>query len=109
MTRTGISRFEAAAKKGALYTEKTYVNGTFTLNILVRKGPYANDQKWIVGLLLLAIKDLQNGLLAVGGQTAIGRGVFSAAEDLKIDGESGKENEYIAASIANLQSRKEQA
>lgn len=109
MTRTGISRFEAAAKKGALYTEKTYVNGTFTLNILVRKGPYANDQKWIVGLLLLAIKDLQNGLLAVGGQTAIGRGVFSAAEYLKIDGESGKENEYIAASIANLQSRKEQA
>ena len=27
---------------------------------------------------MLALKDLQNGFLAVGGQTAIGRGLFSA-------------------------------
>lgn len=109
MVRTGVSRFESAVKQGALYCEKTYVNGDLTLEMSVRKGNDPADEKWIVGLLLLAIKDLQNGFLAVGGQTAIGRGIFSANGNLTIDGEEGKEEIYIAELLQNLGNRKEKA
>ena len=97
MTRTGISRFENSARNGALYKEKTYVDGTFTLRLSVcRENP---NVEWIIGILLLAVKDLQNGFLAVGGQTSIGRGIFEANGPLTIDGEENKEDAYIASSI----------
>ena len=97
MTRTGISRFENSARNGALYKEKTYVDGVFTLRLSVcRENP---NMDWIIGILLLAVKDLQNGFLAVGGQTSIGRGIFEANGPLTIDGEENKEDEYIASSI----------
>jgi CRISPR/Cas system CSM-associated protein Csm3 (group 7 of RAMP superfamily) len=97
MTRTGISRFENSARNGALYKEKTYVDGVFTLRLSVcRENP---NVEWIIGILLLAVKDLQNGFLAVGGQTSIGRGIFEANGPLTIDGEENKEDEYIASSI----------
>ena len=97
MTRTGISRFENSARNGALYKEKTYVDGTFTLRLSVcKENP---NVEWIIGILLLAVKDLQNGFLAVGGQTSIGRGIFEANGPLTIDGEENKEDEYIASSI----------
>ena len=97
MTRTGISRFENSARNGALYKEKTYVDGAFTLRLSVcKENPNA---EWIIGILLLAVKDLQNGFLAVGGQTSIGRGIFEANGPLTIDGEENKEDEYIASSI----------
>lgn len=97
ITRTGISRFENSARNGALYKEKTYVDGVFTLRLSVcRENP---NVEWIIGILLLAVKDLQNGFLAVGGQTSIGRGIFEANGPLTIDGEENKEDEYIASSI----------
>lgn len=97
MTRTGISRFENSARNGALYKEKTYLDGVFTLRLSVcRENP---NVEWIIGILLLAVKDLQNGFLAVGGQTSIGRGIFEANGPLTIDGEENKEDEYIASSI----------
>lgn len=86
MVRTGVSRFESAVRKGSLYTEKTYVDGTLNVRIDVRKGDNPQDEAWIIGILLLVLKDLQNGLLAVGGQTAIGRGIFSANGPITIDG-----------------------
>lgn len=97
MTRTGISRFENSARNGALYKEKTYVDGTFTLRLSVCKENPNMD--WIIGILLLAVKDLQNGFLAVGGQTSIGRGIFEANGPLTVDGEENKEDAYIASSI----------
>lgn len=102
MTRTGVSRFESAVKKGALYKERTYVGGTVTLKILVNKNT-SGEEKWMIGLLLLAIKDLQNGYLSVGGETAIGRGLFSENGPILIDGESGKEDMYIKDLVNNLQ------
>lgn len=102
MTRTGVSRFESAVKKGALYKERTYVGGTVTLKISVNKNT-SGDEKWMIGLLLLAIKDLQNGYLSVGGETAIGRGLFSKNGPILIDGESGKEDTYINDLVNNLQ------
>lgn len=98
IVRTGISRFEAAVKDGTLYKEKTYVDGKVTVKISVRRGKNPENTAWITGLLLLAVKDLANGFLAVGGQTAVGRGTFSmdAERAILIDGEEGKEEEFIA-------------
>ena len=86
-----------SCRNGALYKEKTYVNGTFTLKLSINKENPNMD--WIIGILLLAVKDLQNGFLAVGGQTSIGRGIFEANGPLTIDGEENKEDAYIASSI----------
>ena len=79
MARTGISRFESAARDGALYKERTCVDGDINLNIIVRKNEEHKDEEWIIGILLLALRDLQNGFLAVGGQTAIGNAFRSLA------------------------------
>lgn len=102
MVRTGVSRFESVVRKGSLYTEKTYVDGTLNVRIDVRKGSDPQDEAWILGMLLLVLKDLQNGLLAVGGQTAIGRGIFSANGPITIDGECSVENSLIGNLLKNM-------
>ena len=102
MVRTGVSRFESAVKNGSLYTEKTYVDGTLNVRIDVRKGNDPQDEAWILGMLLLVLKDLQNGLLAVGGQTAIGRGIFSANGPITIDGECSVENFLIGNLLKHM-------
>ena len=80
MTRTAISRFEFSSFDGGLYTEKTYINGKVNLKIQIE-----DCKDWMIGLLLVALHDLQHGYLAVGGQTAIGRGIFEGNE-IKING-----------------------
>lgn len=101
--RTGVSRFESSAKNGALYQEKTYVGGNLTLRISVKKGN--SNTKWIIGILLLAIKDLQNGFLAIGGQTSVGRGLFKGKSEagkdnvIKIDGDTEIVDDYISKSF----------
>ena len=102
MMRTGVSRFESAVKDGALYKEKTYVDGELVLRLAVRKGIMPEDEKWILGILLLALKDLQNGFLAVGGQTAIGRGLFEDNGAILIDGQEGLEDQMIQDSLKNM-------
>lgn len=80
MTRAAISRFEFTCFDGALYTEKTYVQGKVHLKIQIE-----DCKDWMIGLLLIALHDLQHGYLAIGGQTAIGRGIFEGNE-IQING-----------------------
>lgn len=101
MTRTGISRFESAVKDKTLFTEKTYVDGTVELNILIKKRIY-KEQDWILGLLLLAVEDLRNGFLAVGGATAIGRGIFKENGAVLLDGKELNIHAEIAKSFQFL-------
>ena len=61
--------------------------------------PVTEETEWIIGFLLLALKDLQNGFLAVGGQTAVGRGVFAANGNILIDGKENMVDTYISASL----------
>jgi len=104
MTRVGISRFESAARKRALYQELTYVNGELTLEVLIKKSVY-QDQEWMLGILLLAIEDLRNGLLAVGGETAIGRGIFQKNGEITLDGQRLNVNETIARSFKQMKEK----
>ena len=50
----------------------------------------------------MALKDLQNGFLSVGGQTAVGRGVFEPDGELRIDGKAGIEDGIISEMFRSL-------
>ncbi len=83
VTRTAIDRFTAAAKNGSLYSEISFFGGNTKLDIMVSKQKKQGelDFRVIVGLLELIILDIMNGYVAIGGQVAIGRGIFSGKQN----------------------------
>lgn len=72
ISRNAIDRFTGGASDGALFTEQTYYGGNTSLFIEFE------DQidEYIAKALAASIVDLHCGLLAVGGETSIGRGQF---------------------------------
>ena len=73
--RTKIDRFTQGVIEGALFDEvplwsdnNTYVKINATIN------KFDETKKWQAGLLLLAIKDLWNADLPIGGEKNVGRG-----------------------------------
>lgn len=102
MTRNKINRFDASTVDGALYSEVSCMNGKTELELMVRKDAYG-EYKAIVGLLYLVIRDIQKGYVAVGGQSAIGRGIFAADGDRSIScSEPLTEQECLAALYASV-------
>ena len=88
LTRNKIDRFSGGVSDKALFSEVAYYNGETTLGIKVKKSIKEDeDNSRIIGLIALVIKDIDNGLIALGGQTAIGRGMFKVME-ATINGES---------------------
>ncbi|MBR5315363.1 MAG: CRISPR-associated protein [Firmicutes bacterium] len=73
LSRNSIDRFSAGTSNGALFTEKTYFGGTTTLKVSFTKCPDAKVKKAFAA----TVADLNNGFLAVGGLTAVGRGLFT--------------------------------
>lgn len=104
MVRNGVSRFESGAKQGALFKEVSYVGGTTELKVKVEQ---CEEAPAIIGYLLLALKDLSNGYLAVGGQTAVGRGLFESRGELYITGTEYTEEQCLKEAYRVLK-RKEQ-
>ena len=86
LSRTSIDRFTGGAVDEALFTEKTYYGGATNLNIswLGKEGMPSE----IMDYLAAALTDLHYGFLAVGGETSIGRGLFSIelVNDKKVAG-----------------------
>jgi CRISPR/Cas system CSM-associated protein Csm3 (group 7 of RAMP superfamily) len=80
MTRNQINRFDASTKNGALYSEQSYFGGNTILELMVRKEA---DYEACIGFLIMAISDLANGYVSVGGQTAVGRGLFEKRDEIK--------------------------
>lgn len=72
ITRNSIDRFSAATNDGALYTELTIYGGRTRLIVTLPK----NTDTVKRNALLAAFADLDNGFIAVGGLTAVGRGLF---------------------------------
>lgn len=100
MTRNKINRFDASTQDGALYTEISYFGGTTDLEIMVIKGI---NYKAILGLIMLVISDIVNGYVAIGGQTAVGRGLFEANGEAKFSEEHLTESECRKALYRYLQ------
>lgn len=105
LTHNAIDRFTGGTIDGALYTEKTWFNGTTKLKIQIdtqkrvakkkstrnKDSDKNNDSRAIdkefYAALAATILDLHLGILSVGGLTSIGRGLFSI-ENIQINGES---------------------
>lgn len=89
-TRNAINRFSGGTVDGALYTEKTYCDGTTELNI---RCDITNLDKAIVKgfatVLTAAILDLDRGYMSVGGLTSVGHGLFKVMEVSVNDVETG--------------------
>lgn len=89
ITRNAIDRFTGGAADGALYTEKTYYGGNTELKIFIKSDSIDDNFR---NALAAAIADLHGGYLAVGGLTAVGRGLF------KVTAVNGEDNiEEISA------------
>ncbi len=76
-TRNAIDRFTGGTINGALYTEKTYYNGTAQLEIRCDfTGIDREAVREFANTLAAAIIDLQEGILSIGGLTSVGHGLF---------------------------------
>jgi len=63
-----IDRFTQGSADGGLFGSGVFAQGKTTLRIRYR-------DEWMAELLSLVIEDINDGLLAIGGQTSIGRGL----------------------------------
>ena len=93
-TRNAIDRFTGGTVDGALYTEKTYYNGNTELCIDCDfSGIEQESRNHFASVMAAAIMDLHGGYMAVGGLTAVGRGIFKITE-IWIDGKRYLPEEY---------------
>jgi len=91
VTRNKINRFDNSTIDQALFSEISYFGGKCNLDIMVKKDADAN---WVLGLIALVIKDIKYGFLAIGGQTAIGRGLFISKGIAPIENEDNYLKEF---------------
>lgn len=76
-TRNAIDRFSGGTVDRALYTERTYYHGETELHITCDLTDIKEAEKErFAAVLAAAIMDLHGGYMAVGGLTAVGRGLF---------------------------------
>lgn len=79
-----------------IYVNKEiYVKSSSEVNI--------NISDYVIGFILIALKDLQNGYLSIGGQTSIGRGIFEEDGSIVITEGICSEEEYISNCIKLLE------
>lgn len=84
MFRNSINRFHGKTMNTGLFREKSYFDGKTTLTIRIDKT--VNHLDVVVNILKAIIEDINDGFLALGGLTAIGRGIFKCIEPLSITG-----------------------
>lgn len=92
-TRNAIDRFTGGTVDGALYTEKTYYDGDTELTIscdftgMEKHDKDNSSRNAFAQALSAAIMDLHSGYMAVGGLTAVGRGLFEVKK-ITVDGKA---------------------
>lgn len=74
-SRSAINRFTGGSADKALYTERVHYGGETVLTITLRKNEVQDKERFLKALAA-AVVDLHEGILAVGGETSIGRGLF---------------------------------
>jgi len=97
-THTAIDRFTQGTTDGALYDDSIIADCTTQLRIKIR-----HFEKWIEDLLLLVVLDINDGYLAIGGQTSIGRGIF------KLEGFNSSDFSALSRKILEIKETDESA
>jgi CRISPR/Cas system CSM-associated protein Csm3 (group 7 of RAMP superfamily) len=99
--RVSIDRFTGGARETALFSEQPAFGGydtTLEVNIKL-----VNPENYEVGLLLLLLKDLWTGDLALGGESSVGRGRLKGKEaNLALHSAAVSQECKIVASGENL-------
>lgn len=96
LSHNAIDRFSGGVVENALYTEMTYYGGTANLKITFD----TNISEALQKAFAAAVEDLHQGFMAIGGLTAIGRGIFKVR---KINGKSvGEENSIYHMVLGEL-------
>lgn len=107
VSRNSIDRFSGGAVSTALFTEKMYYGGTKgTLSITISdsigipvdnsKGENKVDRETVFNAIAVAIADLHEGFITVGGESSIGHGLFDITKieindkDLELDEITGE-------------------
>lgn len=72
--RTKIDRFTGGAAKSALFDAFVSYSGKTSLTLTFEK-----SEPWMIALVLLALKDICNGIQPVGGEASIGRGILKGS------------------------------
>ncbi len=107
LSRNAIDRFTGGTASGALYTERTFYGGNGGLDISFTRD--LDDKE--VSVLAAAITDLHYGFLAVGGLTAVGKGLFTVdkVNDFDLSDEDSPEEIYdlIKELIQETQTKEE--
>lgn len=98
LTRTKVDRFTGSAAYRALFTHRIHYGG----NTLLRFNICGTGLEWAVGLLLLVLRDMDEGLTPLGGEIAVGRGLLKLDwNQLKINGKDitnkGEDSNYMMA------------
>jgi len=76
ITRVKINRFTGGAADGALFTERPWAGGKTTLVVRYPAGDTECEK-----LIRIALDAMHRGILTIGGETAIGRGVFQVVSE----------------------------
>ena len=99
LVRNAIDRFTNGTKDGALYTEKTVYGGNCELEISIDTREWKVNKKVykveniIINAILATIIGINFGFVAVGGLTAVGRGLFTI-KNMEINGKTLDEVDY---------------
>ncbi|WP_020155443.1 RAMP superfamily CRISPR-associated protein [Caldibacillus debilis] len=102
--RIKIDRYTGGTVRGALFNELPVYHGHTDLVMEIEADE--NEVEPDLGLLLLALKDLMNGYLSIGGETNIGKGIFSGhtvfleKEGIEVEVDKERENKYLQALYA---------
>jgi CRISPR-associated RAMP protein len=97
ISRNAIDRFTGSTVDGALFTEQIYYGGTTVLEIYFDL--YKEIDLDFIKSLAVALSDLHEGILAIGGGTSIGRGIFKVTKvnDSAFSGDGNKLYKNILA------------
>lgn len=95
-TRNKVDRFTGGVVDSALFTEAPSYQGRVSLDITVKE---AKDYE--IGLLLLALKDIGQGIAPVGGGANIGRGILKR-EGISIGGKAVDCEKYLKSLAKRL-------
>lgn len=81
--RIRLDRVTQGVLPGGLFTEEPVIAGRVQLRLELRR-PRVGE----LGLLLLAVRDLLDGDLPLGGSVAVGRGLMGGSATVHVDGSS---------------------
>ncbi len=100
--RKKVDRFTGGVVDSALFEEMPHYGGKVKLDIAIKK-----PEKCEIGLILLALKDMGNGIQPIGGDANIGRGILNTIKNIEIKPDTITEDDCLKALADKLQEQKQ--